>query len=231
MLLTRKFIFAGCLAATVTSGLARAEDPPKPAEPPKPSYTLSANVFLVSDYFFRGITQTWGKPAIQGGFDFVHDSGIYRRHLGVERQREPVCRRFHGMGLLRRLQLQDQRRHDRRRGRVSSTTIRARTSIRPRRRAPTRPSTPSKAIVSFNWKWVGVKVSLCLHRLFRCQREDRLSGDTSGTYYPELNVDYPLMDNFTLVGTRGVHALQIRLGRSQRQWARPIRATRTGNSA
>src|SRR6476620_9222446 len=74
---TRKFILAGCVARTVASGFARAEDPPKPAEPPKPSYTLRANTFLVSDYFFRGITQTWGKPAIQGGFDFAHDSGVY----------------------------------------------------------------------------------------------------------------------------------------------------------
>ena len=48
-----------------------------PPEAPKAPYTLSANVFLVSDYLFRGITLTWGKPAVQGGFDFVHDSGIY----------------------------------------------------------------------------------------------------------------------------------------------------------
>jgi len=78
----RKFIVAGVLAAGMV-GLAAAQDvqkPPEPAkapEPPKPSYTLSANVFLVSDYFFRGLTQTWGKPAIQGGFDWVHESGAY----------------------------------------------------------------------------------------------------------------------------------------------------------
>src|SRR5215468_8496898 len=52
-------------------------DAAKPPDAPKPPYTLSANVFLVSDYFFRGLTQTWRKPAIQGGADFVHDKGIY----------------------------------------------------------------------------------------------------------------------------------------------------------
>jgi len=75
-MLNRKFIVAGLLAAALP-GVALAEDPPKAPEPPKAPYTLSANAYLVSDYFFRGITQTWGKPAIQGGFDFVHDSGIY----------------------------------------------------------------------------------------------------------------------------------------------------------
>jgi len=38
---------------------------------------LSANVALVSDYSFRGISQSDEGPAIQGGFDIAHDSGIY----------------------------------------------------------------------------------------------------------------------------------------------------------
>ena len=74
-MLKKQTIVASVIA--LVSLPAFAEDAPKPPEPPKAPYTLSANVFLVSDYLFRGITQTWGKPAIQGGFDFVHDSGIY----------------------------------------------------------------------------------------------------------------------------------------------------------
>ncbi len=38
---------------------------------------LSANVGAVSNYFFRGLTQTDDKPAIQGGVDWAHDSGFY----------------------------------------------------------------------------------------------------------------------------------------------------------
>jgi uncharacterized protein (TIGR02001 family) len=44
---------------------------------PEPDYTLTANVTLASQYLFRGISQTDGKPAIQGGFDFAHKSGVY----------------------------------------------------------------------------------------------------------------------------------------------------------
>jgi len=38
---------------------------------------FSGNVSLVSDYLYRGISQTAAKPAIQGGFDYAHPSGFY----------------------------------------------------------------------------------------------------------------------------------------------------------
>lgn len=47
---------------------------------PEPDYTLSYNVGAVSDYRYRGISQTSFKPALQAGVDFAHKSGFY---LGV----------------------------------------------------------------------------------------------------------------------------------------------------
>lgn len=44
---------------------------------PASEHTVTANVGLVSDYVYRGITQTVGKPAIQGGVDYAHSSGLY----------------------------------------------------------------------------------------------------------------------------------------------------------
>jgi uncharacterized protein (TIGR02001 family) len=38
---------------------------------------VSANVGMVTEYFFRGLTQTGKKFAVQGGLDFAHNSGIY----------------------------------------------------------------------------------------------------------------------------------------------------------
>ena len=46
------------------------------AEPASP-HTFSANVSVVSDYRYRGISQTDRRPAIQGGFDYAHASGFY----------------------------------------------------------------------------------------------------------------------------------------------------------
>lgn len=46
-------------------------------EAPAPAPELTTNIGLVSEYVFRGIRQTWGNPAIQGGVDYAHASGFY----------------------------------------------------------------------------------------------------------------------------------------------------------
>lgn len=49
-----------------------------PAAQSTPSdFTLSANMTLASQYRYRGLMQTNNKPAIQGGFDLAHSSGLY----------------------------------------------------------------------------------------------------------------------------------------------------------
>lgn len=44
---------------------------------PASPHTFTANVSVVSDYIFRGISQTQHMPALQGGFDYSHASGLY----------------------------------------------------------------------------------------------------------------------------------------------------------
>lgn len=43
-------------------------------------HSFSGNVMLTSEYVYRGLAQTNEDPAIQGGFDYAHESGFY---LGV----------------------------------------------------------------------------------------------------------------------------------------------------
>lgn len=38
---------------------------------------VSYNVGVVSEYRYRGIAQTMGEPAVQGGVDYAHGSGFY----------------------------------------------------------------------------------------------------------------------------------------------------------
>ncbi len=38
---------------------------------------IAANFTMASNYFYRGLTQTDHKPALQGGFDYAHASGLY----------------------------------------------------------------------------------------------------------------------------------------------------------
>lgn len=44
---------------------------------PASAHSVTANAGLVSNYLYRGISQTGAKPAIQGGFDYAHSSGLY----------------------------------------------------------------------------------------------------------------------------------------------------------
>jgi len=53
------------LTLTAAAGSVRAADAAAPA------FTTTGNLALTSDYVFRGISQTGGKLAIQGGFDLT----------------------------------------------------------------------------------------------------------------------------------------------------------------
>ena len=57
-----KTLLAGALSSVAT--LATADD-------------ISANLGLASDYMFRGVSQTDNQMALQGGFDWAHESGFY----------------------------------------------------------------------------------------------------------------------------------------------------------
>ncbi|OGA01228.1 MAG: hypothetical protein A2Z64_13260 [Betaproteobacteria bacterium RIFCSPLOWO2_02_67_12] len=70
----RKTLISFSVAAALASPiLASAQAPAAPASP----HTLAGNAGLFSSYRFRGIDQTFGKPAIQGGIDYSHASGLY----------------------------------------------------------------------------------------------------------------------------------------------------------
>lgn len=70
---------AFALATVVALGCpvhAHAQTAPSDAPATSP-HTLSGNVSLVSDYRFRGVSQSARRPAIQGGIDYTHASGFY----------------------------------------------------------------------------------------------------------------------------------------------------------
>jgi len=67
----KKTLVALTLAAMTLPALAQDK------KAPEPDYTITGNLGIVSDYRFRGASQTDKKPAVQGGFDFAHKSGFY----------------------------------------------------------------------------------------------------------------------------------------------------------
>lgn len=64
----QKSLIALCLAGSASAFAQTAAAPP---------HTLSFNASVVTDYRFRGITQTRHQAAVQGGIDYAHASGFY----------------------------------------------------------------------------------------------------------------------------------------------------------
>ncbi|MBK8121164.1 MAG: hypothetical protein IPK39_19895 [Sulfuritalea sp.] len=76
----RKTLLAAALAGAFSlpsAVLAQTADPSKDAAAPASPHTIAGNLSITSDYRFRGITQTFEKPALQGGIDYSHSSGFY----------------------------------------------------------------------------------------------------------------------------------------------------------
>jgi len=62
--------FAQTVAAAPDAGA-------KPFPPTADALPITGNIALTSNYVARGFTQSWGQPALQGGFDYANPNGIY----------------------------------------------------------------------------------------------------------------------------------------------------------
>lgn len=63
----KKLLLATAIASAFASPVMAADSP----------HTVTGNLGFVSDYRFRGLSQTFKQPAIQGGIDYSHASGLY----------------------------------------------------------------------------------------------------------------------------------------------------------
>jgi uncharacterized protein (TIGR02001 family) len=72
----KKSLIAAVLAMAVT-GLPSAAFSQATAATEVSEHSVSVNLGLASNYRFRGIDQTNGKPTVQAGVDYGHASGVY----------------------------------------------------------------------------------------------------------------------------------------------------------
>ena len=80
----KKYLALAVLFSALATGVAQAQTAPATAPvaapaaaAPEPASPLTFNVGVWSQYIFRGLSQSDYKPALQGGADFAHDSGLY----------------------------------------------------------------------------------------------------------------------------------------------------------
>jgi len=183
----KKTLMAGAVAMALVPGFSAAADAP---------YTISANVGLYSDYIFRGLTQTNGDPALQGGFDFSHSSGVYLgtwasniswlRDFGAYAGGGSMEWDFYGgyrgnigksdfgydVGLLYYYYP----------GTVVAGGVKANTL---------------EAYGALSWKWLSFKYSYSL--------DNKTFGvtDSSGTWYADLTANFPVTDKLTVTAHYG----------------------------
>jgi len=66
----KKLILAAAVATALSTSVSAQQAAPE-------EHAFTGNLSVVSDYRFRGISQTFNRPAVQGGFDYAHSSGFY----------------------------------------------------------------------------------------------------------------------------------------------------------
>ncbi|MEQ1593317.1 MAG: TorF family putative porin [Thiobacillaceae bacterium] len=187
----KKLAYVLMLAGMVSvSGVVMAEE----ASP----HTVTGNLNFVTDYAFRGISQTDATPAIQGGFDYAHSSGFYlgtwasnvdANFLAGANIEIDVYGGYNwavtpdvalNVGLLE--------------------------YYYPSGSLPTATGSDSinttEAYAGVTWKWINVKYSYSLTDYFGLNANTvgapLVTGDTDGTGYLEVNASVPLPYDVTL---------------------------------
>ena len=186
--LSKALLVAGISCAALHDRpLAQAQAPA--AAPATPEHTFTANGGIYSEYIFRGIAQTAGKPAVQAGFDYAHSSGFYLGTWGSSiswlqdfgaYQRSSLEWDFYGgykgtfaddwtydVGLLYYYYP----------GTANPGVTKADTL---------------EGYVGIGWKWLSAKVSYNFNDYFGARP---IGEDTDGTCYFDLSAAYPLGDS------------------------------------
>jgi len=159
------------------------------------SYTVTGNIALVSDYMFRGLTQSWGTPAIQGGGDLTTENGFAagfwassvsdKSYPGASLELDVYANyglSINGdwswrVGLYSYLYPK---------GNLDEAGLASRSF------------NTLEANAALSWKWLTVKYSRALTDYFGIDVEQGYRGDSRGTGHLELNAAIPFNEQWSL---------------------------------
>jgi uncharacterized protein (TIGR02001 family) len=194
------------LAAFAAPAIAIAQTAPAAAPSP-----VTGNMTIASDYRFRGISQTYRGPAIQGGIDYAHDSGFYIGNWNsnvssvVYTAGSAIEMDFYGgwkkafgdfgldLGFLY--------------------------YYYPNAEFNGKKFNNQELYVGGSWKWISAKYSYAISDYFGLNREQAAGGywanqnrafaplgdhgNSKGTQYFDLTATYPVSDKFSVIGHVG----------------------------
>lgn len=185
--------------------------PAPEAKAPESNWSLTTNIGFVSDYYFRGITQSWHKPAVQGGIDVAHSSGFYvgvwgsnispntypdataeiDLYAGYNGSIKAVDGLGYSVGLYSYFYPGGNWDKYNYLGVPDQTPDGGRWDT-------------VEANFGLSYKWLSAKASVTLTDWFGAERKTGWDGSTKGSTYVELNAAYPLpWWNLTLIGHVG----------------------------
>ncbi len=179
----KKALIATAVAASLAPCIATAAE--------SSPHTLTGNVGFFSQYIFRGITQTDKEPALQGGLDYAHSSGIY---LGTWGSNVSILRDTNLYSAGGSLEWDFYGGY---KGAIGKSDfgydVGALWYYYPGTEAPgANTANTLEAYGALTWKWLSAKLSYAL--------SDKVFGvgDAQGTYYLDLSANIPLGDKFAL---------------------------------
>ena len=155
-----------------------------------PTSPITGNVALTSDYLFRGLTQSWGHPAIQGGADYTNQNGFAAGFWGSS-----ISERSYPGGAM---ELDLYASYGQAISRDWSWRAGIYGYIYPGGnldQAPgyaSRSFTTAEANASLSWKLFTLKYNRSLTDYFGVDTEQGYTGDSKGTDYLQLDAAIPL---------------------------------------
>ncbi len=206
----RKSLLAIAVLGSLTSTIALAEEAAQKEE--KSNWDLTTNIGFVSDYYARGVSQSWHKPTVQGGMDITHSSGFYAGiwgsgvtpntypdanteidvYAGYNGKVSSVKGLGYSVGLIgyiypggswkKYINPSNGEQYTPRGGRWDTY----------------------EANFGVSYDWISAKASVTLTDWYGADRSTGFDGSSKGTTYLELNANYPLpWWDLTLVGHAG----------------------------
>jgi uncharacterized protein (TIGR02001 family) len=208
----QSLLLIAVLGTLATSSVALAEEAVvAAAAEDKSNWDITTNMGFVSDYYARGVSQTWHKPTVQGGIDVTHSSGFYAGVFGsgVSPNTYPDAnteidiyagyngeiKAVKGMGYTAGLigYLYPGGSWDK----FSYLGVPNQTPDGGRWNT-------YEANFGLSYEWISAKASMTLGDWYGAERKTGWDGGTNGTTYLEINAAYPLpWWDLTLIGHVG----------------------------
>ena len=195
-MLKKNLLAVAVLSAFALPGAVLAEEAASP-------HTITGNLSFVSDYSFRGLSQTLEEPAVQGGFDYAHSSGLY---LGTWASN--VSQSLYGPANME---------WDFYGGYAKTfgdwgVNVGALFYYYPGGKTPDGGTYDTTELyVGGSWKWLSAKLSYAVSDFFGGNQNSfpaSFSGSSDGSMYLELNANYPVNDALSIIAHVGQQTVE-----------------------